>query len=645
MNFTAFYKWRLQHTAVPEGPVWRLMWGVSAGVSFFYLLMEWVFFATKPSFMSTLDGGGLIRVLFLSPIPLVILSAGVCLFLWMATRLIPRARAMWVQVGGLWPGLILASSFLLLLDNFTYTLFRVGVQSTEGGWRYGYLIIFGLFWVWGWRLAMGMLRAFSTLRHPMRKLCGAALVWIVLWGVLLATAQDRIHLGMQGDDLAEASDLPNILLLASDGLSAEHLSVYGYERETMPYIRQFAEKKALICENAFANAVNSGGSVASMLTGKLPTTLRLYYPPEILMGEDAFEHLPGILRQHGYQNLDISMRQFVDAYDLNMLHSFHEANGQIEGASRWVAGMEAGLGMHAGYFLKQTGERLKNRLWHAAGMKDFELVYEMVAGENPSKDLLNDGPRIERLMRLIAEPRHRPFFVHVHLLGTHGPYFHVQNPLFSKGKEQQELFERDFYDDAILEFDGVFENIIQALESSGQLENTVVVLTSDHSKGWGRERIPLLFWFPKGTPARRIQSNVQALDIAPTLLEFLGIAQPEWMEGFSLLGEEPLAQRPIFIAAVNSSLVDTQKWILDESRCPPPFYSLGKLSAVIGERAFTLDLESGDLTVDAVGGHTYPLAEEEMPSLPEARGILLRQLEKSGYEVPVEWGKSRRHND
>jgi len=57
--------------------------------------------------------------------------------------------------------------------------------------------------------------------------------------------------------------------------------------------------------------------------GKLPTTLRLYYPPEILMGKNAYEHLPGILHQHGYENLDISMRQFVDAFDLNMLHSLN----------------------------------------------------------------------------------------------------------------------------------------------------------------------------------------------------------------------------------------------------------------------------------------------------------------------------------
>jgi len=640
MRFSRFMKGRVHFAAVPEGAVWRMLWGVSAGTSLFYLLMEWIFFTTKPSFMSTLGGWERVRVLLLSPLPLLVLSAMVCGVLWLAAKGFPRVRGILVRVGGLWPGLILASSFLLLLDNFTYTLFRVGVQSTEGAWRYGYLILFGVFWVWGWRLSMGMLRGLLMSRHSMKRLGWAALAWIAVWGLLLATASNRDRMPMQGGDAAGRSELPNILLLASDGLSSEHLSVYGYERETTPFIRKFTEEGGLIFENAFANAVNSGGSVASMLTGKLPTTLRLYYPPEILMGKDAYEHLPGILRQHGYENLDISMRQFVDAFDLNMLHSFHEANGQMDVENRWMARIEAGLGMHTGYFLKQTGERLKSRLWHAAGVKDFDLVYEMVAGENSKKDMLNDGPRMDRLMRLIAAPRHRPFFAHVHLLATHGPKFYLKDPIFSKGQKQTTPFERDFYDDAILEFDGVFEEIIQALESSGQLEHTVVVLTSDHSKGWGCERIPLIFYFPDGVHAGRIRSNVQILDIAPTLLDFLGIEKPEWMEGVSLLDEEPPVQRPIFIAAVNSKLVDTKKWMVDKSRCPPPFYSLGRLTAGIGERQFTLDLESGQMTSVVVWGHTRPLNEEEKVSLSEAKAIILQQLEKSGYEVPASWADS-----
>jgi len=230
----------------------------------------------------------------------------------------------------------------------------------------------------------------------------------------------------------------------------------------------------------------------------------------------------------------------------------------------------------------------------------------MVAGENLMIDFLCDESRIDRLMRLIAAPRQRPFLAHVHLLATHGPQFHLKNPVFSKGQEQAEPFETDFYEDAILEFDGIFEEIIQALESSGQLENTVVVLTSEHSKGWGRERIPLIFHFPDGAHAGRIRTNAQLLDVAPTLLAYLGIEQSEWMEGASLLEGEPSAQRPIFIAAVNSNLVDTKKWILDESHCPPPFYSLGRLTAVIGEHQFTLDLETGQMISITVEGRNLP---------------------------------------
>jgi len=93
----------------------------------------------------------------------------------------------------------------------------------------------------------------------MRRLGWAMLLLVVVWGLLLVRAPDRMRVQVQGEVSAVAKEFPNILLLASDGLSAEHLSVYGLERETIPFIQKFAEERGLICENAFANTINSGG--------------------------------------------------------------------------------------------------------------------------------------------------------------------------------------------------------------------------------------------------------------------------------------------------------------------------------------------------------------------------------------------------
>jgi hypothetical protein len=634
VKIPSFGRLRFHFAPVPAGPAWRALWVASAGASGFYFLMEWVFFATKPSFMSTLGGGERWRVLALSPLPLVAASALLCTLLWLAAQAVPRARGALVRLGTLWPGLVFASSLLLLLDNFTYTLFRTGVQMASGRWRYGYLIVFILFWVWGWRLAAGMLRGVLSWRRPGRAAGYLALGLAAGWGLLLATRPERI--GMNELDGKASDSLPNILLLASDGLSAEHMSVYGYERETTPFIRTFAEGRALICENAFANALNSGSSIASTLTGKWPATLRLYYPPEILTGRNAYEHLPGILRQQGYENVDISMRQFADAYDLNMQHAFHEANGRVETRNRWQRLAGEWMGMHTGYFLESTRERLKDRLWHVAGVKKFEPAYEMVAGEATGKER-DDGRRVERLLRLIGSRSGQPFFAHVHLLQTHGPKFSLLNPVFSKDQDQVESFGRDFYDDALREFDSIFEKIVRALEATGQMENTVVVLTSDHGKNWSMERIPLIFWFPGGAHAGRVRDNVQNLDIAPTLLDFMGIPPPEWMAGVSLLAGEPPADRPIFFTATDMSLVRRRKWKLDESRLKPPFYGLGTLGLVAGDRIFSLDLATGGISQKEVPGHTRPWAgREDLPEA-EARNILLDHLAANGYAVPSAW--------
>ena len=639
MKSSFFKRWIPRFQAVPEGPTWVALWIAAVAAAVFCLAMEWVFFATKPSFMSVLTGWERMQILMLSPLPLIAVSAAGCVFLGGIARWIPQARGALVRIGMLWPGLILASSFLLLLDNFTYTLFRMGVQTSAGIWRYGYVALFGLFWVGGWRLGMGMLRGLAARDKLGRLAAGIAFVGAVCGGLGLALGTDGAAGPIDEEVPQGENPLPNVLLLTPDGVSAEHLSVYGYERDTTPFIRTHSAGRALICENGFANATTSGGSIASLLTGKLPTTTRLYYPPEILMGSDAYEHLPGILRPYGYENVDISCRQNADAFDLNMLHSFHEANGRLENSGGWPQAAGRWLGMPTAYFLKSSGERLLDRLLHAAGVKEFEAAYDEVV-DKQELTLDYDARRLERLLGLIRSDRRRPFFAHVHLLWTHGPSFYSPNPVFSDKGQQKEPFERDFYDDAILDADGVLAKIAGALVSAKQLDRTIVVLSSDHGRRWDSGRIPLIFWFPGGAHAGRIRTNAQNLDVAPTLLDYLGIPKPEWMEGVSLLAGDPPAERPVFNTAANSGVVDFETGLVDSSRSKPPFYSLGRLNATIANRTFALDLNTGNVATGVVAGHTQPLAEGEGPSLAEAREILFRHLEASGYALPASWRKA-----
>ncbi len=159
-----------------------------------------------------------------------------------------------------------------------------------------------------------------------------------------------------------------------------------------------------------------------------------------------------------------------------------------------------------------------------------------------------------------------------------------------------------------------------------------VGLTFDHGKGWGRWRIPLVFWFPEGAHAGRIRAKGLLLDIAPTLLDYLEIDIPDWMEGVSLLAGEPPADRPVFSTAVAPDRVEARKWALDLSRLKPPFYSLGLLAAAVGDRMFALNLATGELSAETITGHTQPLEDGREPDESAVKIMLLQLMDKKGHD-------------
>jgi len=62
----------------------------------------------------------------------------------------------------------------------------------------------------------------------------------------------------------------SVLLITVDCMRPDHMSVYGYERNTTPNLQRFAQE-ALVFENAFATSEWTSPGMVSMLTG--------YYPP------------------------------------------------------------------------------------------------------------------------------------------------------------------------------------------------------------------------------------------------------------------------------------------------------------------------------------------------------------------------------
>jgi hypothetical protein len=100
----------------------------------------------------------------------------------------------------------------------------------------------------------------------------------------------------------------------------------------------------------------------------------------------------------------------------------------------------------------------------------------------------------------------------------------------------EDATEDDLYDDAIAGSDEDFGKILDWLERKNKLKNTIVVYSSDHGRRWSIDRkVPLLFRFPTLHGPLRRTDNASLLDIAPTLLDYLHLDIPKYMEGRSLL--------------------------------------------------------------------------------------------------------------
>jgi arylsulfatase A-like enzyme len=615
---------------------WVALWTVSVLAGFSYVLMEWIFFATKPSFMSTLGFWDKFKILMIAPVPFILVCTAVISLLWGVDQMTrkPGTRIFLIRSARVAPAVILGALFFLLLDNFTYTLLGFGIQSVKGSWRGLYFLVFLFFTGWGYYFC-GKIEARIIMKNRTER---AGIIAVVLSGVFagfLFSAADFsiLQTAGAGTGILRQEKLPNILLITSDGLSADHLSAYGYKRETTPFIGRYCRDKALFCENAFPNAANTSGSIASMLTGKETAKIRIYYPPEILTGKDAYEHLPGILRRYGYFNIDISIRQFADANDLNMRNSFDVGNDRKFSFIKLQTFSQALFGQTTGYFLEQTLERFQNRLLYSVGMTDYVSSYDEVTGRDRSKDL-NDDPRMDLMLSSIRAAREQPFFVHAHFLGTHGALFYPKNQVFSQGQTQTGMWMKDFYDDAILEFDRNMEEIIKTLKDEGKLDNTIIVIGSDHATQYKSGiRIPLIFLFPNGAHAGRIQANVQNLDIAPTLLDYLKIPKPDWMAGRSLLSPGLDRFYPIFSTEVNRDRVKAWIWMVDDSKSIPPFYSLGNIAVNICNKVFRLYVDKFEYTVSTVAGHTDPCPEDQIPSEATVKKILFDHLEQNNYDV------------
>ncbi len=428
-----------------------------------------------------------------------------------------------------------------MFDNFTYNILGIGIVDSHSVFRASYGLAFLLF----------INKTYCKIKFPENekplspKWKFSTVMAITLFAVgtistIAGIVTKTSRLASQSSVLPKRT--PNIILIGSDGVAADNLSVYGYDRDTTPFMNSIVDH-ALIAEANFPQTGSSLGSLISIFTSKLPTRTGVVNMPDALIGDDSNEHLPGLLKDIGYTNVDITFDLYSNVSLANVRNGFDRINGVDVNTNPLIIRLGKILPVNSEYNIELLIKRITDRLQHILFIRIMTNPFEEVTMQPGHKDATARIPELMSSVHNGAEP----YFIHVHLLGTHGPTYRTSSTTFSQGRKQKKDFDIDFYDDAILDFDSYIQDLFTTLDESGKLNNTVVIIYSDHPRARAAyQHTPLIFWFPNGQDAGQITSNTQNMDIAPTILDYLGEPIPQWMEGVSLLKGNPSPERPIY---------------------------------------------------------------------------------------------------
>jgi len=591
---------------------------------YLYVFMDWLFFATKPSFLSAHPWSIRVVVFFTAAWPfllmVLLLHAVLCGAAWLLCRS-DRFKAAGMVCLRVVPAVIISSLVIMLIDNFTYTAFHWGIVKSD-------IYTIPIYWVIFLAIFISMFRR-KIVRRPMLAWGAMSLVAIslVLAGCsALANTRGPALGGIGRPD----KPLPNIIMFASDGVNADHLSAYGYDRSTTPNLDKWLSR-ALVAENAFTNSGMTSGSLTAMMTGKYPATTKLFYPPQTLQGENAYQHFPGMLRKLGYESLQETVPYYGDALALNWLNSFNYANGR---KLHWSGAESIGVPQTSSQFARIVRDRFRDRAKQLLFVEHMNDTYAAVVSEDGAKGhTLGDDGRMAAVYEFIEHAR-RPFFIHIHLMGTHlsGPHCCVWHgtstfkPSAGTSPAEQDITN---FDNAILHADQYFGQMMDLLRKRHLLDNTIVVYSSDHATGWAfNSRVPLIFIFPKGTEKGRIGSPAQLIDVAPTLLDYLGVETPSWMEGKSLLKDQPSLYRPIFVgyraqylgAAAGHAVIG------------PPTFDLAKEGLIVCNRWYVLSLADHSVAAGKVADFQGKCDPAKLPDAKTAGAMMTRHLEERGFK-------------
>lgn len=406
--------------------------------------------------------------------------------------------------------------------------------------------------------------ALFTLKRPLqsqrwgRRLAGALAAVALAGGIGFNMSRTWRERRVAGGLPAAREAAPNVLLLVLDTVRAFSLSAYGYERATSPVLAQLAARGVRF-DRAVATAPWTLPSHASLFTGRYPHEMSAGWSVPL---DGTFPTLAERLTSLGYVTAGFAANLHYCSYEF---------------------GVDRGFGYYRDYDVSVPEMWRSNSLSVALGL----WLVQRFGGYNAPGRLWADRMN-ERFLGWLDDERvrdrARPFFAFVNYYDAHGPYAPPApfDTMFS-GKEPptRDSGSRDFtasevaglvdaYDGSIAYLDRQLGELFAALERRGLLENTLIIVTSDHGEEFnehGQMNHGNTVYFPSlhvplivagaGIPRGVIVAQPVTLrDVPATVLELVGAPAKAALPGQSLaqrwwratdsLGNTPQLASPIF---------------------------------------------------------------------------------------------------
>jgi arylsulfatase A-like enzyme len=378
------------------------------------------------------------------------------------------------------------------------------------------------------------------------------------------------HRGRSGT--SATSSRPNILLIMLDTQRASNMSLYGYERETTPNLRQFASH-GVVFDRAIATAPWTLTSHASVFTGRYPHELSADIGKPL---DGTYETLAEVLADAGYVTAAFVANQFYTT----------EASGLARGFARYED-----YPINARTFV--------NASWLSATLiaRPLKLAH---------RTFQQKDDRVTTSFLRFANENDAPFFVFLNYMGAHAPYpssgvFSTDHPSPANISKRQHITTEDLegvrtaYDNGIAGTDREIGRVLRELARLGKLDQTIVVVAGDHGEHLGEHglqehtnslymsllEVPLVVVHPGDVPqGTRVPEPVSLRDIPATVLELAGLSAEE-IGGHSLSRHWNQPSRDL----IEPVLAELNYWGAEQDLIKPwdPVYGGSMKSFVLGD--------------------------------------------------------------